>query len=456
MDFNFNALCISRFVYAGRSSSAHFFYFPFGKLISRFTTSISALLLLGLLSCSAVYAQGDAARGRSEFVRVCQHCHGTPSPGRAGAFEDFDVSANKLSVYASDAGAITKAANEGYRIPEGNSNDEYLPGTNTNVPMDTWVGESPNRLGRGTTPTQLAIDISAYFATLFDAPGTPAIVSVTSGNSQASVSFTAPKSDLTITAYTVTANPGGITAVGTASPITVAGLSNGTSYTFTVTATSNAGSGKPSAASNVIAIAASAAFAATHSAPAAGPAVGTTVAATSNVVPNKAPPLSVPVTLAASIASHSAQTALTRVTPAPSIPPTEMRPAPATGVVAGTTVASTTAVAPVKATLASNASALATVFGKPIIKFAKAGNAQARVFFDAPAGSTSITGYTVNVLSNGVPTGIKVTGTKSPITVPGLTNGNEYTFTVSANSNSGTSVASAPSNAVTPLRLLGD
>jgi hypothetical protein len=148
--------------------------------------------------------------------------------------------------------------------------------------------------------------------------------------------------------------------------------------------------------------------------------------------------------------------ALTKVTPAPSIPPTAMRPAPATGVVAGTTVASTTAVAPVKATLASNASASATVLDKPIIKFAKAGNAQARVFFDAPAGSTNITGYTVNALFNGVPTGIKVAGTKSPITVSGLTNGSEYTFTVAANSSSGTSVVSAPSNAVTPLRLLGD
>ena len=70
----------------------------------------------------------------------------------------------------------------------------------------------------------------------------------------ASVSFTPPVSDggSAIIRYTVTSNPGGITAIGGAPPIAVSGLTNGASYTFTVTATNVHGASAASGASNTV------------------------------------------------------------------------------------------------------------------------------------------------------------------------------------------------------------
>jgi large repetitive protein len=70
-------------------------------------------------------------------------------------------------------------------------------------------------------------------------PGAPTIGTATPALLSASVAFTAPANPgyPTTLSYTVTSSPGSITASGSASPITVSGLTAGTSYTFTVTAT---------------------------------------------------------------------------------------------------------------------------------------------------------------------------------------------------------------------------
>ncbi|GHV51256.1 hypothetical protein FACS1894181_12850 [Bacteroidia bacterium] len=83
-------------------------------------------------------------------------------------------------------------------------------------------------------------------------PDAPTIGTATAGNGQADVTFTAPASNggATIIGYTVTAVEDGTkTATGAASPITVSGLTNGTAYTFTVTATNSVGKSLPSAPS---------------------------------------------------------------------------------------------------------------------------------------------------------------------------------------------------------------
>jgi hypothetical protein len=83
-------------------------------------------------------------------------------------------------------------------------------------------------------------------------PGAPTGVSAIGGNTQAIVSFTAPINDggATITSYIVTSDPDGIIATGSSSPITITGLTNGISYTFTVIATNSIGDSVASSASS--------------------------------------------------------------------------------------------------------------------------------------------------------------------------------------------------------------
>jgi len=85
-------------------------------------------------------------------------------------------------------------------------------------------------------------------------PGAPSGVTAAPGDRQATVTFAAPASDGgdPVNFYRVTASPGGATATGTSSPITVTGLTDGTAYTFKVTATNSVGTGPASAASNAV------------------------------------------------------------------------------------------------------------------------------------------------------------------------------------------------------------
>jgi hypothetical protein len=92
----------------------------------------------------------------------------------------------------------------------------------------------------------------------FAVPGAPTIGTATAtGTTTATVVYTAPASDggTAITSYTATSSPSGGT--GTLSQagsgtISVTGLTTGTAYTFTVTATNAVGTGPASAASNSV------------------------------------------------------------------------------------------------------------------------------------------------------------------------------------------------------------
>ncbi len=79
---------------------------------------------------------------------------------------------------------------------------------------------------------------------------------------------------------------------------------------------------------------------------------------------------------------------------------------------------------------------------------ATAGNGMATVSFDPPKsdGGSPVTVYTVT----SHPGRVRAKSKQGPVTVKGLTNGQAYTFTVTASNSVGTGLASGPSNSVTP------
>jgi hypothetical protein len=100
-------------------------------------------------------------------------------------------------------------------------------------------------------PTGLGTPNGTGAFTTDSAPSAPTAVVATAGNTLALVSWHAPASNgHPITGYTVTSAPGAKTCTtGGALSCTVSGLTNGTSYTFSVTAANVVGTGPASAAS---------------------------------------------------------------------------------------------------------------------------------------------------------------------------------------------------------------
>ena len=94
---------------------------------------------------------------------------------------------------------------------------------------------------------------SSNSVTAATVPQAPTITSASEGDLSAVIAFTAGATGgSAITGYTVTSSPGGFTATGSSSPLTVTGLTNGTSYTFSVTATNAIGTSAASTASSSV------------------------------------------------------------------------------------------------------------------------------------------------------------------------------------------------------------
>ena len=277
-------------------------------------------------------------------------------------------------------------------------------------------------------------------------PGAPTGVTATAGNAQATITWAAPTSNggSAITGYTVTSNPGGKTASvgGSTLAATVTGLTNGTSYTFTVVASNTIGPSIPSAASNAVT-------------PATVPGTPTGVAATAG---------NAQATVTWNAPASNGGSVITKYTVKPrnvtdsvDLPSVDTADGSVltkniSGLTNGKTytftVTATNAKGEGAPSAASNAVTPATVPDAPTGVAATAGNAQATVTWNAPTstGGSPITGYTVTTSPGGATVTV---GNVTNATVTSLTNGTAYTFTVKATNAMGTGPAGV-SNAVTP------
>jgi hypothetical protein len=301
--------------------------------------------------------------------------------------------------------------------------DLFFPESGTDL---RWKAELRS-LSPAITPllTQVSIDLVPT------EPEAPTIAVALAGDASAEVIFGfAANNGSPITGYTATSDPGNHTGGCSDSPCIVTGLTNGTEYTFTLTATNAVGTGPVSAPSNAVT-----------------PQAPQTIVF--EALPDRVlgePPFEVSATGGGSgnpvtFASQTEAVCSTGGTHGSTV----------TLLTQGTCTlrasqAGSNAFTP--ADDVEQSFAVGELPDAPTDVSASAGDGFATISFTAPNDNGSpISGYTAISNPGNIPSS---DCTASPCTVSGLTNGVEYTFTVAATNSFGTGPASAPSNAVTP------
>lgn len=340
----------------------------------------------------------------------------------------------------------------------GNQNASTSDGVTTHVLVDgltdgtsyTFTVTATNAIGTG--PASAASNPATPSGQPF-APSAPVHTVNHPEDGQATLSWNPPSvqgdgtpgdNGAPITGYTLTASPGGATVTVSDTTAVFTGLTDGTTYTFTVAATNSKGTGQPSAPSAPLLVAG----------PPAPPGDLQALADNHSI----------------SITWQPSQTHGTPVTDYhlmvdPGDTDQLLDPASVcSGSVCSYTINGLDAGTDYDVMLAADSiagrsdwadtdlSSPSNVPDAPFNVTAGAGDSSAIVYWSTPNSYGSpISHYTV--VSD--PGNVTVTTTSRRVTVPGLTNGTSYTFTVTATNDLGDSAPSAPSNAVTPAVYQG-
>ena len=179
-------------------------------------------------------------------------------PAYIGAVTSTLIQSSAITVSGINTAASISVANGEYSI---GCNGTFTQATGTiSSGQSVCVRQTSSSSPQTSTLTTLTVGgLTGVFTVTTQSltSGVPTGVSAASGNAQATVSFIAPGSNggSNIAGYTVSSNPAGgvdTNAGTTALTHTITGLTNGTAYTFTVTATDSTGAGTASASSNSI------------------------------------------------------------------------------------------------------------------------------------------------------------------------------------------------------------
>jgi hypothetical protein len=285
------------------------------------------------------------------------------------------------------------------------------------------------------------------------APGVPAApTAAVTGDGQATVTVTAPSAGGRVDSYEVVSSPGGLTCAvtGAADSCKVNGLTDGTAYTFTVTASNRTSTSDPSPASNSL----------TPFPPPATPAApsATLVADPNAVYEGSATVTLTPPTSGAAVdfytvtANPGGQTCKTNsIVPSTSfgsnwcIMSSLVDGTPYTFTATATNAAGTSSSSP-----PSNSVTVLSPLpapGIPSAPRASMGDGQATVDVGDQSAGARPDRYTVTADPGGQTCIVYVPSFSC--TVSGLTDGDSYTFTSTATDAGGTSASSPPSNSVT-------
>ncbi|HWS27751.1 MAG TPA: choice-of-anchor Q domain-containing protein, partial [Xanthomonadales bacterium] len=243
-------------------------------------------------------------------------------------------------------------------------------------------------------------------------PDAPTNLVATPGNGSASFQFNPPASNggAAIIDYTVSCAPGNGQVTGAGSPLTLGGLTNGTTYACSVTARNGLGSGAASATVDVV----PAGTIAITSSPPPNGSFGVPYSHT--VVATGAPAPSF------SVSAGALPPGLTLNTGSGLVSGTPTSVGTGSGTITADNGVGTPATQDFEITIA------AVVPGAPTNLAATAGNGSANFQFNPPAsnGGAAIIDYTVSC----APGNGQVTGAGSPLTLGGLTNGTTYACSV--------------------------
>jgi hypothetical protein len=390
-------------------------------------------------ACALTYSPPAAPGAPAGVTAVAGNGQATvnwtaPASNGGSAITGYTVTAVPGGQTATSSGSATSATVSG--LTNGSSYTFTVTATNA---LGTGPASSPSNAVIPSAPTS---------------PGAPTAVGALPGNGQATVSWTAPVSNggSAITGYAVTSTPGGVTAnvSGNTTSAVVTGLTNGTSYTFLVTATNAIATGPASSPSNAVTPSATPTMSVSGLMSGGNLSGGNTLVAYVGGMACASVTLGYHANFTLQVACGSTGQALTFMV---------------NGAQAGLQVGATGAtcatftaggslngiyVFPNQSWNTTCGPAAPSAPGAPTAVTAAPGNNQATVSWTAPAsnGGSAVTGYAVIAAPGGVTANVSG-GTTSTI-VTGLTNGTSYTFTVTATNANGTGPVSSSSNAVTP------
>jgi hypothetical protein len=439
-----------------------------GATITTYTAISSPSGVTGTLNQSGsgtITVNGLSSGINYTFTVTATNSAGTSSPSSASnSITTFTIPTNTVAPVVSGTATFgsTLSCTTGTWIGTGNATFQY---------SYQWQRDGVNIIGAySNSYTLVQADVGAIIKCIVSAassyggasansnntsmilaiaPSAPTIGTATAtGSTTATVAFTAPSSNggANIQSYTATSNPGNITGGAngpTGSPIYVNGLSQGTSYTFTVTANNGSYTSSSSSASN---------------------SITTFTNPVNTVAPVVSGTTTVGQTLSTTTGTWTGTATITYTYQWQRGGPTYNNISGATSstytlvtadayVRIRCVVTATNGLGSTSANSNATSDILPTVPGAPTIGVAtQSAPTRATVTFTAPSsnGGATITTYTATS-SPGNITGTLSQSGSGTITVNGLTSGTNYTFTVTATNSAGTSAASAASNSITLL-----